>query len=77
METASGVLRTTPLVLVDLETDEGVAGHSYVRCYSAVALDPLVRLVAGLEELLRGAAAAPAGVEERLQRHFRLLGPRG
>ena len=34
METASGVLASTPLVLIDLLTEEGVGGTSYVRCYT-------------------------------------------
>jgi len=77
VETASGVMRTAPLVLIDLLTEEGITGCSYVRCYTPVALDPLVMLVANLEPLLRGDAAAPAPVERKLQRHFRLLGPQG
>jgi mandelate racemase len=77
METASGVMRTAPLVLVDVFTEEGLTGSSYVRCYTSVALDPLARLIANLEPLLRGDAAVPASVERKLQRHFRLLGPQG
>jgi mandelate racemase len=77
VETASGVMRTAPLVLIDVMTEEGVVGCSYVRCYTPVALDPLTRLIANLEPLLRGDTAAPAAVERKLQRHFRLLGPQG
>jgi mandelate racemase len=77
VETASGVMRTTPLVLIDLTTAEGVTGVSYVRCYTPVALAPLVRLIANLEPVLRGDAAVPFEVERKLQRHFRLLGPQG
>ncbi|HEY6235242.1 MAG TPA: enolase C-terminal domain-like protein, partial [Candidatus Elarobacter sp.] len=77
VETASGTMRTAPLVLIDLLTEEGIAGCSYVRCYTPVALDPLARLIANLEPLLRGDGAAPATVERKLQRHFRLLGPQG
>ena len=77
VETASGVMRTAPLVLIDLLTEEGITGCSYVRCYTPVALDPLVMLIANLEPLLRGDVAAPATVERKLQRHFRLLGPQG
>ena len=70
-------MKTTPLVLIDLATDEGITGRSYVRCYTPLALKPLVQLVAGLAELLVGEAAVPAAVEQKLQRHFRLLGPQG
>src|SRR6185437_6360276 len=77
METASGVLGSTPLVLIDLLTEEGLIGRSYVRCYASVALAPLVQLVANLETVIKGEAAAPLMIERKLQQHFRLLGPQG
>jgi mandelate racemase len=77
IQTASGVMNTTPLVLVDLLTQEGITGHSYVRCYTPGALQPLVQLITNLEGLLVGEGAAPVPVEQKLQRHFRLLGPQG
>jgi mandelate racemase len=77
VETASGVMRTAPLVLIDLVTGEGVTGVSYVRCYTPTALHPLAQLIANLEPVLAGDTAAPAFVERKLQRHFRLLGPQG
>jgi Enoyl-CoA hydratase/isomerase/Mandelate racemase / muconate lactonizing enzyme, N-terminal domain len=77
VETASGVLSTAPLVLIDLMTDEGITGSSYIRCYTPLALQPLVQLVANCGELLTGQAAAPATVEQKLQQHFRLLGTQG
>jgi len=77
VETASGVLRSTPLVLIDLLTEEGVTGRAYLRCYTSVALQPLARLVADLGPLIKGDAAAPAAIEQKLRRHFLLLGPQG
>jgi mandelate racemase len=77
VETAAGVMRTAPLVLVDLETEEGVAGHTYVRSYSPVARGPLALLVANLEGLIRGRAADPTAIGEILGREFRLAGPEG
>lgn len=77
VETASGVMRTAPLVLIDLFTEEGITGASYVRCYTPVALQPLAALIANLGPLVAGDAAVPADVEHKLQRHFRLLGPQG
>src|SRR5262249_59859183 len=77
VETAGGVMSTAPLVLSDLATAEGITGRSYLRCYTALALQPLVQLVANLSPLLEGAAADPVTVEKKLQRQFRLLGPQG
>jgi mandelate racemase len=67
VETAAGTLRTTPLVLIDVTTDEGVVGHAYVRTYTPVALDPVARLISNLEPL----------VGTDLYAHFRLLGTQG
>jgi len=77
VETASGVMATTPLVLVDVHTAEGVVGRSYVRCYTPLALAPLTQLLANVGELLKGAAAAPRVVARQLQQRFRLAGPQG
>jgi mandelate racemase len=76
-ETAAGVMATTPLVLVDLETTEGVVGHSYVRSYAPAALAALTRLVADLGELAEGEPAAPATIEAGLRARLRLLGTSG
>jgi mandelate racemase len=77
VETASGIMSTTPLVLIDLTTEEGIIGRSYIRCYTVVALQPLVQLVCNLNDLIAGGDADPERVEQKLQHHFRLLGPQG
>ena len=77
VETASGVLRTAPLVLIELASEEGPVGRSYVRCYARVALDPLAQLIDNVGGLLAGGDADPARAGDLLQRHFRLLGPQG
>ena len=61
VETANGIMKTTPLVLLDLLTEEGVVGRSYLRCYTPVALQPLVQLVSNVEELLKGQVASGRG----------------
>ena len=75
--TASGTITESPLVLTDVLTEEGVVGHSYVFCYSALALKPTALLVKGLEPLLAGQPVAPVEIEQLLARRFRLLGPQG
>jgi len=77
METAAGAMTSTPLVLIDLLTEEGVTGRSYARCYTPLALGPLAHLIANLAAVLKGEIAAPLTIERTLQRHFRLLGPQG
>jgi mandelate racemase len=75
--TAGGTVAEAPLVLVDLLTDEGITGSSYVFTYTPLALKPVLHLVANLEAVIQGAPLAPLAVEQTLQARFRLLGPQG
>ena len=75
--TASGVVTESPLVLTDVITDEGVAGHSIVFTYTVAALGPTADLIRNLEPLLKGEPVAPAEIEQKLARQFRLLGAQG
>jgi mandelate racemase len=77
LETASAEIRSAPLVLVDLMTEEGVTGHSYAFCVTPLALVPLARLVSNLGPLIEGDAVAPLEIEQKLHDGFRLLGPQG
>ncbi|MGH3248494.1 MAG: enolase C-terminal domain-like protein [Trebonia sp.] len=77
VETASGVMATTPLVLIDIRTREGVVGRSYVRCYTPLALDPLASLIGSVGEVLAGSTGAPLPVHQRMHQMFRLAGPQG
>ncbi len=77
LETSGGTLSSAPLVLIDLETREGISGCAYIFCYTAVALKPMVQLVSNLEAMIKGDAVAPGAIERKLQARFRLLGPQG
>lgn len=76
-KTASGTITESPLVLTDVLTEEGVMGHSYVFCYTALALKPVALLVKGLEPLIAAQPVAPLEIERLLAARFRLLGPQG
>jgi mandelate racemase len=77
LPTGGGMVGTAPLVLVDLATEEGVTGSSYVFCYTPLALKPTAQLISNLESLIKGDIVAPLAIEQKLQRRFRLLGPQG
>jgi mandelate racemase len=64
-------------VLLDLLTEEGVTGHSYVFCYTPLALGPTARLVSNLGPLIEGDPVVPLAMEQKLQATFRLIGPQG
>jgi mandelate racemase len=75
--TASGVVAESPLVLVDLVTDDGVVGHGMVFTYTPAALLPTAELIRNLAPLVVGEVLAPAELERRLARKFLLLGTQG
>jgi mandelate racemase len=76
-QTASGSIVSSPLVLIDILTEQGIAGHSHVFPYMPLALKPLADLVRNMEPLIRGDKVTPAAIEQKLQKRFRLLGPQG
>jgi mandelate racemase len=75
--TASGVVAESPLVLVDLLTDDGVVGHGMVFTYTPMALQPTAELIRNMTPLLVGEVLAPADLERKLARRFLLLGGQG
>jgi mandelate racemase len=75
--TASGVITESPLVLTDVITDSGSVGHSMVFTYTPAALRPTAELILNFESLVTGEALAPAAIEQKLARRFRLLGTQG
>ncbi len=75
--TSSGTIATYPIALLDLTTEEGITGHSYVFSYTPLALVPLTQLINNLESLIKGDAVVPADLDQKLQQKFRLLGPQG
>ena len=76
-QTASGVITESPLVLTDVITDTGISGHSMVFTYTPAALKPTAELIRNFEALVKGEALAPAEIEQRLAKRFRLLGTQG
>ena len=77
VQTSAGEIRAALLVLIDLQTEEGITGRAYVRSYSTFALEPLKQLVENLGAALAGEALAPLEIYRKLQAMFRLLGPQG
>jgi mandelate racemase len=77
IQTSGGEIPTAPLVLVDLETEEGTTGRSYVFSYTPLALEPLRRLTENLGTSLKGDTVTPLEIDRKLQGMFRLLGPQG
>ncbi|MBC8289017.1 MAG: mandelate racemase [Planctomycetes bacterium] len=76
-KTASGTVTESPLVLTDIVTDSGITGHSIVFTYTPAALKPTAELIQNIEPLIQGDVLAPAEIEQKLAKRFRLLGTQG
>ena len=72
--TSSGSITEAPLLLIDLETEEGVTGHSYLFGYQAFALKPINDLVLALADMIQGDAVVPYEIDRKLRARFTLLG---
>ncbi|MGH8677790.1 MAG: enolase C-terminal domain-like protein, partial [Burkholderiales bacterium] len=72
-QSASGAIAEAALVLLDLETEEGITGRSYVFPFSRAMLKPTVACVDALAEMLRGDALMPFEIEAKLRKRLTLL----
>ncbi|NNE22447.1 MAG: mandelate racemase [Rhizobiales bacterium] len=77
MATASGVIPSAPLLLIDIETEQDITGRSYVFGYTSVTLRPMMELVPSLAEVLVGKPVAPVERMAEFEATFRLLGRQG
>ncbi|MDH3451052.1 MAG: mandelate racemase [Gammaproteobacteria bacterium] len=77
LHTGGGAVASAPLLLIDLLTEQGVTGRSYLFCYGAFVLRPMLELVRGLGEMLTGEAVAPQRLARLLDNRLRLLGAQG
>ncbi|HET6284820.1 MAG TPA: enolase C-terminal domain-like protein [Polyangia bacterium] len=74
---ASGELPHASLVLIDLETDEGVTGRAYLFGFAAWTLKPIVGCLEAMREMLQGDRVAPHDIEAKLRKRLTLLGTPG
>ena len=74
LRTSSGAVAQAPLLLIDLNTEEGITGRSYLFAYQPLALKPLNDLVRALAEIIQGDVVAPFDVERKLRARTKLLG---
>jgi mandelate racemase len=75
--TASGLVASYPMVLLDLRTSGGITGCAYVFTYTMLAAPALARLLRDLAVMVVGQPCAPLALEAMLRKRFRLLGPQG
>jgi mandelate racemase len=75
--TSAGTLCSAALLLVDVETEEGVIGHSYLFCYLPAAAPAIAAMLGDIERTAKGDRVAPAELWAKLARRFKLIGVQG
>jgi mandelate racemase len=66
-----------PLVLIDLVTEEGVVGRSYLEPYTIKTMRYLVHALQDMGEMLKGRAVAPFEVYDLARRSLHFVGYQG
>jgi mandelate racemase len=75
--TSSQAFRSAPLLLLNLETEEGITGHAYAFCYlESVALS-LQSIVSDVSVVLKGHRVAPLDISRKISHYFKLTGLAG
>ncbi len=75
--TSVTVIRTVPLLLVDLLTDEGIVGHAYLFSYTPAGAKSIALLLAEAVDLIKSQPVKPATIYHMLVRRLALLGVTG
>jgi mandelate racemase len=75
--TSAATVRAAPLLLVEVLTEQGVVGRSYVFCYRRSGAKSIALAVEDAAELVRGDTVAPLVIAAKLQRRFALIGVTG
>jgi mandelate racemase len=74
LATGSGKLTEAALLLIDLHSDQGIVGRSYLFGMGRHNLPPLVKLVEAMAEMVKGDALAPFELQKKLRARYTLLG---
>jgi mandelate racemase len=74
LATSTGALAVAPLLLIDLETDAGIVGRSYLFAIGKHSLPPIAKLVEAMAQMVQGDEVAPFDLERKLRARHTLLG---
>src|SRR6185295_7175681 len=75
--TSRGTITKAPLLLIDLETDEGITGRSYLWSYFPAAMAAIAKMLEEVERVLKGETVAPLELWSKLAERFALIGVQG
>jgi len=75
--TSRGAFRWAPLLLIDMETEQGVTGRAYLFCYLRAAASAIMSLLGEVETVTKGDKIDPAALWAKLAGRFALIGVQG
>jgi mandelate racemase len=75
--TSQQALREAPLLLVDLETEEGVTGRAYQFCYVPAAAAAITVMLGEVLRTVKGERVDPEALWAKLAKRFVLIGVQG
>jgi mandelate racemase len=75
--TSAAAVRAAPLLLIDLETEEGITGRSYLFCYMRGAAPAMGAMVSEVERMVKGERTHPRELWPKLAKRFTLIGVQG
>ena len=75
--TSAARVTEAPLLLIDLLTEEGITGRTYLFCYRPSGPRVVALLIEDAVSLIKGERVKPADIAARLARRFALIGVTG
>jgi hypothetical protein len=75
--TSAARVTEAPLLLIDLETEEGITGRTYLFCYRPSGARVISLLLDDAVSLIKGEPARPVDIAAKLARSFALIGVTG
>jgi mandelate racemase len=75
--TSAATVSAAPLLLVEIMTEQGVAGRSYVFAYRRSGAKAIALVIEEALNLVRGEIVAPLAIAAKLERRYALLGVTG
>src|SRR5215831_8704516 len=75
--TSRATITKAPLLLIDLDTEQGITGRAYLFCYLPAAAPAIARMLDEVLAATRGARIAPVDQWAALSRRFALIGVQG
>src|SRR5215831_10219181 len=75
--TSQARITRAPLLLIDLETEEGITGRTYLFCYLRAAAPAMAAMLDEIGRIVVGERVVPAQLWSKLAQRFMLIGVQG